>query len=109
MNTKSLRFRMISLYAGLLSLALLMFGVTVYFGFSRHLNEQMHETLEGQARLIGNEVLVHFAARGPGYVARETEESYEPEANAHFIRVTRADGSVIYLSASPKDESLAPV
>jgi len=52
-----------------------MFGATVYFGFSRHLNSQMNETLTGQARLIGNEVLVHFAARGPRYVARERKKA----------------------------------
>lgn len=105
MNTKSLRFRMTMWYAGLLFAALVMFGLTVYFGLQRHLNVEMNESLVRQARTIGDEVLVNVAARGTKYAVTEIDESYEPEVNGGFIRVTREDGTVLYHSHSPHDGS----
>jgi two-component system, OmpR family, sensor kinase len=105
MNTKSLRFRMTLWYAGLLATALLLFGTTVYLGLERHLNREMHESLVRQARTIGDEALVSVAARGPQFAVTEIDESYEPEVNGRFIRVTREDGSLLYQSRSPRDGS----
>lgn len=105
MNTKSLRFRMTIWYAGLLATALLMFGTTVYLGLERHLNREMNESLVRQARTIGDEVLVSMAARGPQFAVTEIEESYEPEVNGRFIRVTRENGNLLYQSRSPRDGS----
>lgn len=105
MNTKSLRFRMTMWYAGLLLAALVMFGLTVYFGLQRHLNVEMNESLTRQAQTIGDEVLVNVAARGTKYAATEIDESYEPEVNGGFIRVTRQNGSLLYRSQSPRDGS----
>ena len=105
MNTKSLRFRITLWYAGLLSAALLMFGATVYFGLERHLNQQMKQSLTRQSRTIGEEVLANLQARGTKYAITEIDESYEPEVNARYIRVTRGDGSVLYRSSSPRDGS----
>ena len=105
MNTKSLRFRMTMWYAGLLLAALVLFGLTVYFGLQRHLNLEMNESLVRQARTIGDEVLVNVGARGNKYAVTEIEESYEPEVNGGFIRVTKQDGSVLYRSQSPRDGS----
>lgn len=105
MNTKSLRFRMTMWYAGLLATALVIFGCAVYLGLQRHLNLQMNESLVRQARTIGDEMLVHVSARGTQYAVTEIDESYEPEVNSRFIRVTRQDGSVLYRSRAPRDGS----
>jgi two-component system OmpR family sensor kinase len=90
-------------YAGLLATALLMFGSTVYLGLERHLDREMNESLVRQARTIGDEVLVTVAARGPQFAVTEIDESYEPEVNGRFIRVTREDGILLYRSSSPRD------
>src|SRR5229473_4036921 len=108
MNTKSLRFHMTLWYAGLLGAALLMFGATVYLGLQRHLDEQMKESLIRQARTIGDEVLVNVAVRGAQFAVTEIDESYEPEVNGRYIRVTRQDGSILYRSNTPRDGSLDP-
>jgi heavy metal sensor kinase len=105
MNNKSLRFKMTLWYAGLLAIALLMFGATVYVGLERHLNREMNESLVRQARTIGDEVLASVAARGPQFAVTEIDESYEPEVNGRFIRVTREDGNLLYQSHSPRDAS----
>ena len=105
MNTKSLRFRITLWYVGLLATALLMFGSAVYFGLERLLNQQLNESLVKQARTIGDEILVDFASRGTHYAVTEIDESYEPEVNASFIRVTQESGGFTYVSPSPRDGS----
>ena len=41
-------------------------------------------------------------------VRNEIEARYAPESNDRFIRVTRGDGSVEYISGEPNDESFSP-
>ena len=36
------------------------------------------------------------------------QDWYEPEINDRFIRITRADGTLVYISAAPKDGSFDP-
>ena len=105
MNTRSLRFRMTTWYVGLLAAALLLFGATVYYRLQRHLVGQLQESLVEQARTIAEELLVDVDARGDQYVITEINESYDPEVNGRFIRVTRQDGHVLYHSGSPRDAS----
>ena len=105
MNTRSLRFRMTTWYVGLLAAALLIFGATVYYRLERHLDGQLKESLVEQARTIAEELLVSVDTRGDQYVITEINESYDPEVNGRFIRVTRQDGSVLYQSNSPRDGS----
>jgi len=105
MNTRSLRFRMSMWLGALLASALLLFGATVYFGVKRHLTTQLHQSLIEQARTIGEEVLNNVEARGDHYAMVEIDESYDPEINGRFIRVTRKDGSVLYQSKNPRDGS----
>src|ERR1700719_1903920 len=103
MNTRSLRFRMTTSYVGLLATALLLFGATVYYGLERHLIGQLKESLVEQARTIAEELLVDAHVKGDQYVITEINESYDPEVNGRFIRVTRQDGHVLYHSGSPRD------
>ena len=42
------------------------------------------------------------------YIATEIETRYAPELNDRFIRITRADGSVVYSSRIPADRSFNP-
>src|ERR1700680_4206342 len=105
MNTRSLRFRMTTWYVGLLAAALLLFGATVYYRLERHLIGQLKESLVEQARTIAEELLVDAHVKGDQYVITEINESYDPEVNGRFIRVTRQDGHVLYHSGSPRDAS----
>jgi len=105
MNPRSLRFRMTLWYAGLLAGALLLFASAVYLGLQRHLNRQLERSLIEQAHTIGEELLVNVRARGDQFAVTEINESYAPEINGRFIRVTRPDGSVLYHSNSPRDGS----
>jgi len=108
MNTRSIRFRLTVWYAGLLALLLLLFGASTYLGLRHYLNQTLNESLGRQARQIGESFLIDVATGGEGYVISEINEHYAPELNNRFVRVTRADGSMLYVSGKPKESRFDP-
>jgi heavy metal sensor kinase len=108
MNRHSLRFRMTIWYAGLLAAALVVFGVSVYVGLAHYLDSNLEKGLQEQCRAIGFNLLPDFPSQGPGFLTEEIGESFAPEVNGHFIRVSRADGKVVYLSGTPKNGAFEP-
>lgn len=108
MNMHSLRFRMTTWYASLLAGGLLIFGVSVYLGLARYLDWSLERSLTEQSRLIGTQLLTNLPAKGADWLASEIDESYAPEINGRFIRVSRANGDIVYVSGAPKDSSFDP-
>jgi heavy metal sensor kinase len=108
MNTHSIRFRLTVWYAGLLAALLLLLGASTYFGLRRYLNQSLNESLARQTQQIGESFLVDVATGGEGYVISEINEHYAPELNNRFVRITRADGTVMYVSGRPKESHFDP-
>ena len=113
MNARSIRFRLTVWYTGLLAILLLLFGASIYLGLRHYLDQSLNESLRRQARQIGEGFLIDITTGGEGYVISEINEHYAPELNNRFVRLTRADGSVLYVSGKPKeggfDPSVVPV
>lgn len=107
MNVRSLRFRMSLWLSLLVSSALALFGATVYVGVKRHLTEQLYASLTKQANSIGEDILSNAAKQGNHYLVVEINETFAPELNGRFIRVTQPDGTVIYQSNNPRDASFS--
>ena len=106
MNTRSLSFRLVAWYAGLLSLIfVLLAALTV--AVVRHFLEA--NLLQDQARRARQTATTCWnpPRTGEDFVAAEVEALYAPAANDRFIRITRADGRVLYLSRDPHDHSFA--
>lgn len=108
MNPRSLRFRIAAWYAGLLTGALLIFGVSVYVGLERYLYWDLQRTLDADCRSISSQLLSQHPFRGPDWLPGEIEEAYSPALNGRFIRVIQPDVGVIYLSGAPKDGAFDP-
>lgn len=108
MNTRSLRFRLTVWYAGLLAALLALFGASVYFGLGRYLEWSLRESLTNQAEQIGETYLANVNQSGEEYVIEEINEHYAPEINSRYVRITRADGSMLYASGVPEDRSFDP-
>jgi heavy metal sensor kinase len=108
MNTRSIRFRLVAWYAGLLTGIFLLLCALLYLNLRHFLENDLRESQARRARQIAQTLLVHVGQTGEAYVASQAKDWYEPEINDRFIRITRADGTVIYRSGAPKDGSFDP-
>ncbi len=108
MNTRSISFRLVAWYAGLLTGIFLLLCAVLFLDLRHFLEKDLRETQSRRARQIANTLLVHVKQTGEPYVASQTKDWYEPEINDRFIRITRADGTLIYASDAPKDGSFDP-
>jgi heavy metal sensor kinase len=108
MNTRSIRFRLTAWYAGLMGGLLLLFGASTFIGLRQYLNWSLKESLRNQARQIGENFVIDVHTSGEDYVIEEINEHYAPELHNRYVRVTRADGSVLYVSGKPKEGGFDP-
>jgi heavy metal sensor kinase len=110
MNPRSLRFRLIIWYAGLVTSVFVLLGGVMYQVLRHYLERNLAETLTRRADQIAVSLLGQVEQTGEPYVADEIKIRYAPENYDRFIRLTRADGSVLYASgraASFDPEGLA--
>ncbi len=105
MNTRSIRFHLVIWYAGLLIVVFVLLGLLMYTGVKVHLERSLGETQIRRARQIAESLIARVDQTGEGYVRDEINSRFDPEINDRFIRVTRADDSVLYVSGNPKDLS----
>jgi len=108
MNIRSISFRLVAWYAGLLAMIFLLLGALFYLDLRHFLENDLRESQSRRTRQIANTLLAHVKQTGEPYVASQTKDWYEPEINDRFIRITRADGTLIYISGAPKDGSFDP-
>jgi heavy metal sensor kinase len=108
MNTRSIRFRLTAWYAGLLGVLLVLFTLATYVVLERYLTKTLKDSLSKQARDLGDTLLVNVNQSGEQYVIDEIKEHYAPETNDLFLRVTRGDGSVLYISGTPRSKNFDP-
>ena len=102
MNIHSLRFRMAAWYATVLVGTIVLFGFAVYVGLDKYLEQTLRSTVRHQAMDISLNV-AKLDRKGEAWFANEMNEDFD--SNKMFLRVTRADGSLLYQSASPADKS----
>ncbi len=107
MNTRSIRFRLISRFAALLLLVMLAFGIFTYWSVRGYVVDVIGASMTHRARQIA-QTLLASGQIDESYVANEIETRYAPESNDRFIRITRADGTVLYCSRTPADRSFTP-
>ena len=108
MNTSSLSFRLVTWYAGLLTLVFVLLGVLTIVVLREYLEANVLDTQARRARQISDTLVASVSRIGEAAVAREVQELYAPEANERFIRITRGDGHVVYASGRPHDGSFDP-
>ena len=107
MNTKSLGFRLVGWYAGLLAAVFLLLAALMLAFMRHYLDASLLNTQARRARQIADTLVADIGKTGEAALGREVESLYSPEANDRFIRVTRADGSVIYASGDPRNHAFA--
>lgn len=108
MNTRSLSFRLVTWYAGVLTLVFILLGALTVVLLREYLESNVLDTQARRARQIADTLVAAVNRTGEDTLARQVEELYAPEANERFIRITRMDGHVVYSSGSPHDGSFDP-
>ena len=99
MNTRSLRFQLVAWYAGLLTGCFVLIGAATYRG-PAELAGRRAQGKPVAARPADRPIVAggSSARTGEARVGEEIEARYAPDLNDRFVRVTRSDGSVLYLS-----------
>ncbi|HEY3857608.1 MAG TPA: ATP-binding protein [Verrucomicrobiae bacterium] len=103
MNHRSLRFRLILWYVGLLTAVFLLFGAALYLVLRNYLETSFAETLNRRSEQIAVSLLANIDKTGDAYVADQIATRYAPENYDRFIRITRPDGTVLYASGKTAD------
>ncbi|MDR3459902.1 MAG: HAMP domain-containing sensor histidine kinase [Verrucomicrobiae bacterium] len=108
MNTRSISFRLVAWYAGWLAVIFLLLCALLYLDLRHFLEGDLRDSQLRRAHQIGDALLAHVKQSGEPYVASQVKDWYEPEVNDRFIRLTRADGTLVYASGMPHDGSFDP-
>ena len=108
MNARSISFRLVAWFASLLAGIFLFLCAFLYLDLRHFLENDLRQSQSRRTRQIANTLLAHVKQTGEPYVASQTKDWFEPEINDRFIRITRADGALVYVSDAPKDGSFDP-
>jgi heavy metal sensor kinase len=108
MNLRSISFRLVAWHAGFLAGIFVLLCVLLYLDLRHFLENDLRASQLRRTLQIANTLLVHVKETGEEAVASQTRDWYQPEANDRFIRITRADGLLVYASGAPKDGSFNP-
>jgi heavy metal sensor kinase len=108
MNTRSLSFRLVTWYAGVLTLVFVLLGALTVVLLRDYLESNVLDTQARRARQIADTLVAAVDRTGEDALARQVEELYAPEANERFIRIVRMDGHVVYSSGPPHDSTFDP-
>ena len=108
MNSQSLSFRLVTWYAGLLTIVFVLLGSLTFLLVRHYLESNLLDIQARRAHQIADTLVAAIGRTGETAVANQIESLYSPEANDRFLRVTREDGHVIYASGTPRDRSFEP-
>ena len=98
MNTRSLKFQLIVWYASLLAGGFVLLGAAAYVALERYLVGALKESQLRRARQIAQLAREESKKSLLSNVGSEIEARYAPGLNDRFVRVSRENGEVLYLS-----------
>jgi heavy metal sensor kinase len=107
-NTRSLKFQLIVWYASLLAGGFVLLGAAAYVALERYLVGALKESQFRRARQIAQLVTDESKKSQLSNAGSEIEARYAPGLNDRFVRVSRQNGEVVYLSSAPPSFSFLP-
>ncbi len=108
MNSRSIKFRLVAWYAGSVTGIFLLLCTLLYLDLRNYLEDNTRKDQARRARQLGDNLLAHVKQTGEPYAVGQIKDWYAPESNDRFIRITRADGTLVYISGAPKDGTFDP-
>jgi heavy metal sensor kinase len=104
MNTRSLRFKLLSWYVALLMVAFALFGGFMYVAVKQFLIDNLKDTISRRIKLVA-----HTVTSGPEITSASLSDQigflYAPETSSRFVRISVGATNVLYQSDSPEDGS----
>ena len=107
MNHRSLGFRLVAWYAGLLSAIFVCVAIAMYLGLQQYLQLTLRDTLSRRSKQITQIVSSFQGHASDAAMADEINTRLAPELTNRFVRITR-NGAVVYESGTPSDNSFDP-
>jgi heavy metal sensor kinase len=107
-NPRSISFRLVAWYAGLLTVIFMILCALLFLDLRRFLEGDLRQAQLRRVHQIANTLLNRIPQLSEDDVAQQVKGWYDPEVNARFIRITRKDGKVVYRSGPPQDASFDP-
>jgi heavy metal sensor kinase len=107
-NTRSLKFQLIVWYAALLAGGFVLLGAAAYVALERYLVGALKESQFRRARQIAQLVTEENKKDTLSSVGSEIETRYAPSLNDRFVRVSRQNGEILYLSTAPASLTFSP-
>ena len=108
MNTKSIPFRLTVWYTLLIIVAAIGFGAYTYYSLEHRLYEEIQTMLARRIAHLREDIAPVIVKAPPNSLATKIEDIYSPEQNDRFIRISKADGTVLYVSGNPREQSFDP-
>ena len=108
MNTRSLSFSLVTWYAGVLTAVFVALAGLTFVSLRHYLEANVLDSQARRARQIAATLVAQASREHEAAMGAQVENLYSPESNDRFIRITRADGAVVYASGPPRGESFAP-
>ena len=108
MNSRSLSVRLVTWYAGVLTVVFVLLGALTYVSLRHYLEANVLDNQARRARQIAATLVARASHDSEGDIGAQVENLYSPESNDRFIRITRADGTVVYASGPPRGEGFEP-
>ncbi len=108
MNTRSLSFRLVTWYAGVLTVVFVLLGALTFISLRHYLEANVLDNQARRARQIADTLVARASRDSESAIGAEVENLYSPESNDRFIRITRADGTVVFASGRPHGEGFDP-
>jgi heavy metal sensor kinase len=108
MNTRSLSFRLVAWYAGVLLSVFVLLGALTFLFLRHYLEANLLDTQARRARQIADTLVAHASRADEAALRGQIESLYSPEVNDRFIRITRTDGTGVYASGPPQNGRFDP-
>ncbi len=108
MNPRSICLRLVAWHAGLLAVIFRLLCTLRYLDLRHFLVNDLRQSQFRRTRRIADTLLIHARQTGEPYVASQVNDWFKPADNDCFIRITRADGTLVYVSDAPKDGIFDP-
>jgi heavy metal sensor kinase len=108
MNSRSLGFRLVAWYGGVLTVVFVLLGVLTLLFLRHYLEANLLDIQARRAQQIAATLVARASRADEGSLGTQVESLYSPGANDRFIRITRADGALVYLSGPPHDARFDP-